>query len=515
MVVVLALVVGALRWINSWDYPPFLLMGIAAVVIAERAGEGRFTWPMAGRAGLKSVALVALSLIFFAPFQAHYELPATGFHQMEERETTPLHQYMAQFGVFLFLIAGFAGFLCYRLWRRMRPAGFLGTLGLLFVGLLIAGTIVSGMAGWAFDKSPLPFTLSGVTAGGFLRDTFAAILAPLPGATPIDGSRDLRGAEHTTPVVAFALIGLALLALLGWASLRRARGEGAIRLFVLGMLAMALLLSIAVEFATLDGDIQRMNTVFKFYLHIWILLGLAAAFGAWYLLDVVRPRLAEVRLAVAALPLRQRLSNALAPAYALVAAGFLLAALIYPIVATPQRVQDRFDTEGAIRPRTDDGFAYMLGAEYGDQGEDIQFRDDYAAIQWLRENVQGSPVIIEAVTPLYRWGGRFSITTGLPAVLGWDWHQTQQRGMFVELIRERHDDVEQFYRTSNPLEAQRLLKKYNVRYVILGTVERAYFPGSGLDNIEAGLGGTLRRVFEYGETQIYEVAPDPALVSAE
>lgn len=515
MVVLLALVVGALRWTNSWDYPPFLLLGVAAIFIAERASAGRFSWPMLGSAALKSAVLVALTLVFFWPFQSHYKLPSTGFHQLDERETTPFHQYLAHFGVFLFTVGGLAAFLGFRSVRRRGPTSFLAALALVFVAVLFVGTFVAGAVGGLFERLPLDLTVRGLSASDFLRDVFGGIFEPLPGPQPVDGSADFTGARHTTPVVAFALFGLALVGLLAWAGLRRARSDGSVLLFVLGMLAMALFLSAAVELATLDFDIQRMNSVFKFYLHVWILLAVVAAFSVWYLLDAVRPR---VSLSV---PLPQlRLSRLVAPAFALCVVGFVMAALVYTVVATQQRVKDRFDTPGAVRARTDDGLAYMLGAEYGDQGGIIRIADDYAAIQWLRHNVDGSPAIIEAVTPLYRWGGRFSINTGLPAVLGWPWHQTQQRGQFTDptfknLIDLRLADVERFYSTADPVEAQRLLKKYGVRYVILGAVEQLYYGGQGLDNIEAGLGGMLRLVFESGDTQIYEVAQDTVLASAE
>ena len=47
----------------------------------------------------------------------------------------------------------------------------------------------------------------------------------------------------------------------------------------------------------------------------------------------------------------------------------------------------------------------------------------------MQDNVQGSPVIVEAAPAgvQYAWMGRISIYTGLPDVVGWEWHEEQQR----------------------------------------------------------------------------------------
>ena len=54
------------------------------------------------------------------------------------------------------------------------------------------------------------------------------------------------------------------------------------------MVALALGISAAVERYALRGDIGRMNTVFKFYLQIWMLLALVAAVGGVVL--ILRPK---------------------------------------------------------------------------------------------------------------------------------------------------------------------------------------------------------------------------------
>jgi uncharacterized membrane protein len=104
---------------------------------------------------------------------------------------------------------------------------------------------------------------------------------------------------------------------------------------------------------------------------------------------------------------------------------------------------------------------------------------------------------------VYRWGSRISIYTGLPTVLGWDVHQSQQRAGYAGMIQERLTDVERAYGTVDPQEALSILRKYQVRYVVIGGLERAYYPPIGLDKFR-GM-SELRLAYDANDVQIYEV----------
>jgi uncharacterized membrane protein len=155
----------------------------------------------------------------------------------------------------------------------------------------------------------------------------------------------------------------------------------------------------------------------------------------------------------------------------------------------------------------------MRDAVYQDERAQIRLGSDYEGIEWLRRNVEGTPAIVEGRTPLYRWGGRFSIYTGLPTVLGWDWHQTQQRGKLAYMVEQRVQAVDAFYSNPDLENARRFLSQYGVRYVILGQVERLYYPASGLTKLDSRLGGSLTLVFENRDLKIFEVT-DPALLAS-
>ena len=466
VVCLLGLVVGSLRWLNSWDYPPFLLVALAALFIGERSAAGAFA-ATAPRLVAKGALLIGLSLLLYAPFIDGYMTPVSGLHASSE--TTPVRQYLAHFGVLVALIGAWLLYLALRAARASPLArraagrgardrrwlvvalGVIGVLALVEVALVLAG-----------------------------QGLVAALL----------------------PVAALVLY-------LALREARLARPDSGLRLFVLTLVGLGLGLSAAVDVVTINGDIVRMNTVFKFYLHTWVVFALAAAFAAWQLLFVVWT---PAFVAALRLPGRQAgpLPRLAAYGGSIALAALLLAALIYSLAATPARLDDRF----ADLPRTLDGMAYMQTAVYTDEKGTIDLSYDYEGIQWLRRNVEGTPAIVEGRTPLYRWGGRFSIYTGLPTVLGWDWHQTQQRGELAFMVERRAAEVDAFYADPQMGQALRFLRQYGVEYVIVGRVERLYYPAAGLRKLEAGLGGALEVAYSNPGLTIYRVRPSGELLTA-
>jgi len=106
----------------------------------------------------------------------------------------------------------------------------------------------------------------------------------------------------------------------------------------------------------------------------------------------------------------------------------------------------------------------------------------------------------------YHWGTRITIYTGLPNVIGWNWHQRQQRARAPEeAIPTRITDVNEFYLTSDVQQVKDFLQKYGVRYIMVGQLERALYPGPGLDKFEQLDGFLWKEVFRENDTFIYEV----------
>jgi uncharacterized membrane protein len=250
------------------------------------------------------------------------------------------------------------------------------------------------------------------------------------------------------------------------------------------LFGVALFATLIPEFVTLQGDIGRMNTVFKFYLQAWVLLSITAAVGlGWLFRKSARDHL-----------LRQ-----IRPAWIALLAIFILAAVAYPLLASRGKVGLRF----VDLPLSLDGMQYMDHAQYSDDGTDLNLPGDAQAIRWMQANVNGTPVVLEGRSPVYRWGSRFSIYTGLPTVLGWDVHQSQQRAGYSGMIQDRINDVERAYATTNPQDALGVLRKYQVQYVVVGGLEHKYYPATGLAKF--GSMPQLSVVYDADGVQIYQV----------
>jgi len=161
-------------------------------------------------------------------------------------------------------------------------------------------------------------------------------------------------------------------------------------------------------------------------------------------------------------------------------AVLLICAGLYPALAIPAKVRDRWVPSA---PQTLDGMAYMPYAIRHERDMAIPLLADYRVIRWLQDSVEGSPTIIEAQADAeYFWGNRISVYTGLPAVVGWRWHQVQQRMVMPPgTVEARQQDVRMFYDTESPALAEDILERYGVRYVILTPYEQAIMAPEGMD----------------------------------
>jgi hypothetical protein len=101
-------------------------------------------------------------------------------------------------------------------------------------------------------------------------------------------------------------------------------------------------------------------------------------------------------------------------------------------------------------------------------------RHDAAAIRFLNDKVPGQPCLIETVGLGYNsWGSRYSIFTGIPALMGWDGHVSEWVGSTQsDRIRLRRQAVENIYNTTDKERAQELMDSYGVRLIVVGPLEK-------------------------------------------
>ena len=443
--IVAGIVVGSLRLINSWDYPTQLLL-VAGFIFA-----GEFLYGHKGKligithAVFKTAIVGIIGYVVFIPFHSNFELFNSGVES--SRFQTALWRYVFIHTIFIFALGSWLIIE----WRR-------GSFR--FDSIISKITLEYGDPKWVFGAIIGLFGLGGVV-----------IVLAYP--------------HYITVFV--TLTAAAILGVTGlMAYLRRHPGQRYI-IITVALTMMALFLAAGIDVVTVKNDIGRQNTIFKFYIQAWWLLAIAATYAIWRLWDV-GAFLTKQMSGIKALWIS---------AFAILAVGVF----IYPVMATEVRLDDRFNITGG--PGID-GEAYMADAVYNTKGIAIELATDRSGIEWLRENVKGSPVVVEAQWDLYTWANRISIYTGLPTVIGWDWHQTQQRHDYRWEVQRRRNAVNDFYTTSDVDKAKQFLDEFNVRYVYVGELERGAYPASGIEKFDNSSVLNLHPVFHEGPVTIYE-----------
>jgi YYY domain-containing protein len=233
--------------------------------------------------------------------------------------------------------------------------------------------------------------------------------------------------------------------------------------FILIAAGCAALLACEVAFIkdSYGDKLYRMNTVFKLYFQGWTILAIAAPWALGRLLarDWEWKPTARVLAGVTAL--------------------LIVMSACYPLGITLDRLNSPW--------KTLNGNAYLRR----------EHPDDFAAIEWLRANVNEPTVILEATGNPYSYFARFSANTGLPTVLGWANHEGLWRGHDTTVMARR-DDVMRIYNAPSLDAVTPLLDKYGVRYILVGDVEREEHK-DGLAKF-----ASLPVAFQSGGTVIYK-----------
>ncbi len=129
------------------------------------------------------------------------------------------------------------------------------------------------------------------------------------------------------------------------------------------------------------------------------------------------------------------------------------------------------------------------------------YPDNFAAINWINQNIFGQPVMLEAVGDSYTTFNQVSVSTGLPTVEGWIVHEWLWRGGY-DKPASRQKDVQSIYESKDIDLLKQLIQKYNIKYIFVGTKEHEKYPDLNENNFKE-IGGQV--IFQSGETKIYQL----------
>jgi YYY domain-containing protein len=542
-ILLLALALGTLYPTNAWDVATYAALTAVALFAATSAIPSLPRRLVLTAASLGVIAVVAA--IAFEPFISHYVALYSSLG--ETRGVTPFNAGLSHFGGWMLII--FIGLVTLLLAHRAVPALAEPIMPLSILGLVLLGL-------WYASNRGLSMQTAAIDAVVIVVATI--LLALLWNLAPRRSELNLP--PDAVRLLILVAVGAMLYALftdrqwmaiyvafglaagIAWLALKRPSER-----FLCAMIAAGMLVGAAIEVVFLadnlrDTDAYRMNTVFKFYNQLWVLFSLASAVLITFMLSRLLASLgssAPAKTRSHLLGMAPPVAGGAAPGEAprLVAAPYslrgrrpailwsragvpiailvLIATLAYPVTATSPRLHTRFADH--LGSQTLNAYVWMkYGTVTTDDGVTIHFADDLAAINWINANIHGSPVIAEASFGPYRCdGSRFSIATGLPDVVGWAYHETQQRT--ANDLYSRENDLRMLYTTTDVAQKKTVIERYGIDYIIVGQLERNYPQLTQYNCRTAGSAegidafgpmeqtGALTVAYQHGTTTIYKV----------
>ena len=447
-----AFMLGGTAFLNTWDILPIAALIVFSYALARVHAAG-WGWERIEDAVLFGIPVLVTAFVMYLPFFIGFDSQAGGI--------LPSFMYITR-GAQLWVMWGvlfipiFELLICFA--RTKLPANWSKGVGIT-LGFLVL--LVAVMLGFGFAAYKLKPELIQPILDSQQMDVSVFISASFS-----------RRWSHIGSLLTLLALLIPSLSFLFASNLQREAVEEKSELrvphsaFVLQLIVLGTLLILGPDFLYLrDNFGYRINTIFKFYYQAWILLSIASAYGTAVLLKNLRG-VANVIFSVLFVVL-------------------MVVGLTYPVLGFPNKVN-------GFKPP----FGFTL-----DDFDRVQREnpDEAAAIVFLRSAPDG--VIVEATGNPYSSVGRISIYTGLPTVLGWGNHEGQWHGSdFQGLLNQRKQDVETLYATPNWQETQLILDQYNVRYVVVGNLERTSYRVN-----EEKFNTFLRPVFQQGNITIYEV----------
>ncbi|HLF78557.1 MAG TPA: DUF2298 domain-containing protein [Dehalococcoidia bacterium] len=491
-----AVLLGGLGFLNTWDLPTFTFLIALLVVIRNRNLDRDVQVPwnlllyLAGKLQLTSshrrqslsalltgswsflLPLIALALIFYTPFYLSFHTQADGFEAVRNGATRPLHS-------FLFWAPLFSVTLPLPLLFLARDPLALEKRRVLYVCALPAFLLLLWAAAVVFGGYSLADAVSDrgwnwLTTCFLMGGLVGCVLAlwrSLDGAAAEVSPPSVQGRRESSRGSRSRRFALEV-----DAESKSEAGSPPIAdpalPPILVMMTTAFLLILGGElFYVRDIFGSRLNTVFKLSYQAWLLLGVSGAFSLFWLLERWRPA-------------QTGSFQLLRGAWAGTATLLLVAAMLYPASATLSR------TEGLAKAgRTLDGLAYVRG----------ESPEDWAAYDWLVKKVDPGERLVEGTGGQYSTASRIAAWSGIPTVIGWAGHEVQWGRDDADLGR-RQQDVDRAYSTESLVEALDILQKYDVTYIVVGSLERSKYPPNSLQKFS-----DLQAPFNSGNTAVYRV----------